>query len=236
MKRWFGLVLVVVLVACSAAPAAVGYSVAGADGGGANGDAGAGGEGGAEETPDPDAATWSPYLRGALAVQSRGCPSCHQSGNPDDGVLSGQLLPVPGTRIFGKNLTPDPETGIGGLTDTQIIRMLRQGKDEENKSLCNVMPRYTDMGVDEEESILAYLRALRPVHREIPDGVCAVLPDGGVHDGGDGGSSCSGLAGPNDTGPCHACNTRPCQPNGCFNGWVCELATSTCKAPVPGCN
>ncbi len=238
MKRWFAImvgVLVVATVACAAAPAAVGYTVprdaAAADA--ASGDDLEGGDGGAGSLDD-DAATWSPYLRGALAVQARGCPACHQSSDPADGVLSGQSTPVPGTRIYGKNLTPDPETGLGALTDAQILRMLRMGKDEDGNALCEVMPRFLDMGVDEQSAVLVYLRALTPVHRAVPAGTCALLPTDGGDSGGP--NACPGLAGPDEVAPCHACRTPPCQANGCFNGYVCALSTSTCQPPGPGCD
>lgn len=239
MKRWLAIlvgVLLVAMMACAGSPEAVGFSAPAADAASAPGDeleAGGGGGSGFG-----DAATWSPYLRGALAVQARGCPACHQSGDASDGVLSGQGTPVPGTRIYGPNLTPDPETGIGALTDSQILRMLRLGKDEEGKPLCAVMPRFVDMGVDEESAILVYLRALTPVHREIPNGVCALIAIDGGDGGLDGGAAnaCPGLAGPEVTAPCHACLHPPCQANGCFNGFVCVLATAICQPPGPGCD
>ncbi len=234
MKRCFAImmgVLVVAVAACATGPSAVGYTVprdaAVADA--ASGDELAAGADGGGGSLDDDAATWSPYLRGALAVQARGCPACHQSSDPADGVLSGTSTLIPGTRIYGRNLTPDPETGIGALTDAQILRMLRMGKDEDGKALCEIMPRFPDMGVDEESAILVYLRALTPVHHEIPDGLCAWAADGG--DGG----ACANLVAPGDPGPCHACRSPPCQANGCFNQFVCDATTSTCRPPVPGC-
>ena len=236
MRGWLWLVSGLLVAACNAAPMAEGY-LAPVDAG-TTADGATSTEAGAAEPTDDDAGAFSPYLRGALAVQSRGCPRCHQSDNPDDGVLSGQSTPVPGTRIYGKNLTPDPETGIGGFTDTQVVRMMRQGKDEEGQSLCDVMPRYMDMDADEQLAILAYLRAQKPVHREVPDGVCVLLDaDGGTGSAADGGDAgaCRGLIGPGAAAPCHACLGRPCQANGCFNGYVCALASATCVPPVPGC-
>jgi hypothetical protein len=234
------------VTACASTPEAVGYTTPP--------DAGVAREAGDDDgaTPEPgnddgDAGAFSPYLRGALAVQARGCPACHQSADAADGVLSGQTTPIPGTSIYGKNLTPDPETGIGGLTDAQILLMMRQGKDDDGSSLCNVMPRYIDMNADEESAILVYLHALAPVHREIPDGVCAwTNGDGGdggarTRDGGDGGArtsdggACASLVRPDDPGPCHACMHPPCQANGCFNGFLCDPTTRTCHPPAPGC-
>ena len=241
MKRWIALVtglLVVAAVACGSAPMAVGFTIPPDAAAQRDGEAGEGGaSSGGEPGGDDGGGGFSPYLRGALAVQARGCPSCHQSADPADGVMSGQLVPVPGTRIFGKNLTPDPETGIGALTDAQILRMLRQGKDEGGNPLCDVMPRFTDMGADEEGAILVYLRALTPVRREIPDGVCPTPQDGGRADASAADAGiCKDLIVPGATGPCHACVHAPCQKNGCFNGFVCDVTSATCRPPVPGCD
>src|SRR5207248_2224123 len=116
----------------------------------------------------------------------------------------------------------------------QILAMLRQGKDTDGTSLCAIMPRFADMNADEETSILVYLRALTPVHREIPDGTCTWQSDGG--DAGDeAGGECKNLIQPEDPGPCHACMHPPCQANGCFNGFVCDLTTNACRPPSDGC-
>ena len=78
--------------------------------------------------------------QGAALVQSRGCPQCHQSSDSRYGVLSGQTVPRPGTRAYGRNLTPDPETGIGAWTDQAILRAIRVGVDDRGAPLCTTMP------------------------------------------------------------------------------------------------
>jgi hypothetical protein len=196
--------------------------------------------------PPGDAATapgWTPYLRGAVAVEARGCPQCHQSTNAEDGVLSGQMSPVPGTRAFGANLTPDPQTGIGRLTDDQIVRAIRRGTDEEDAPLCEVMPRFADMEDDEATAIVAYLRGIPPVHRDIPSSECA--GEGGIEDSSDGSAArfdaspgalnCAAYAGPTVSAACHACLSRPCQANGCFGGYYCDTSTWTCHPQPDGC-
>jgi hypothetical protein len=66
---------------------------------------------------------------------------------------------------------------------------------------------------------------------------------GGGHDGGaakdagqqqppqDAGNGNSTCAGPNTPANCHACSGQNCQPNGCYNGYVCDTVTDKCKAP-----
>ena len=113
-------------------------------------------------------------------VTARGCPKCHQSGNTADGVLSGGSSPVPGTMIFPPNLTPDPDTGLSDWSDAQIIRAMRQGIDLDGRTMCWVMPHW-QIGNQEAAEIVAYLRSLKPVMRDIPLGPCPPAkptPDG----------------------------------------------------------
>ncbi|MEO6575253.1 MAG: c-type cytochrome [Polyangiaceae bacterium] len=120
-----------------------------------------------------DAGASPTALQGERFVQARRCAQCHQSANPDDGVLSGQTLPQPGTHAYGRNLTPDPATGIGGWSDETLLLALRSGVDDQGAHLCAPMPQFTTMGDGEGVAIVAYLRSLAPVTRIIPASECA---------------------------------------------------------------
>jgi hypothetical protein len=237
---------------CSNSPVASGYvggDEADASLFGPRGDAAAGGDNADPADGGASATGWTPFLKGALAVESRGCPQCHQSTNPDDGVLSGQSSPVPGTRAFGANLTPDPDTGIGGFSEAQLLQVIRRGTNDANEALCSAMPRYPDISDEEGAAIVAYLRGIRPVSRTIPSSECGPDLDGGASDaiasadggasgdasaGADGGS-CAGFVAPNVRAACHACLGRPCQANGCFGAYYCDTSTWTCHPEPPGC-
>jgi Cytochrome c len=207
----------------------------------------------------PDAGLPTDVDRGEGYVHARGCVRCHQSSDPADGILSGSTEPRPGTLAYPKNLTPDSETGIGDWTDRLILRAIREGVDDDASPLCSTMPRYVDMDDDEGAAIVAYLRALPPVHHAIPESECGQgrgVADGGTAEERDAAddaanaadaadaadamsaidaASCVGLAAPGTKASCHACGTRPCQPNGCYGGYVCDTRTSTCH-PLPiGC-
>lgn len=136
----------------------------------------------------PESIAGSPDGGGGLvaagldAVARRGCPACH---DPGDGSLSGQTAPRPGTLAYGANLTPDPDTGIGGWSDEAIARAIRGGLDEQLAPLCPPMPRFAGMADDEVAAITAYLRQLPPVRNgAIPGSVCpplkGALPDAAV--------------------------------------------------------
>ena len=212
--------------------------------------------------PKTDASPPSDADRGEGYVHARGCVRCHQSSDPADGILSGSTEPRPGTLAYPKNLTPDSETGIGDWSDRLILRAIREGVDDDATPLCSTMPRYVDMDDEEGAAIVAYLRALPPVHHAIPESACggaasddggplgpadasaddaaadgATANDAGSSDAGAGdAAACVGLAGPSTKATCHACGVRPCQANGCYGGYVCETRTSTCRPPPTGCS
>lgn len=110
--------------------------------------------------------------QGKAAVTTRGCGTCHQSKNAADGTLSGQTDPQPGTTAYGANLTPDVDTGLGSWTEEQIIKAIRTGVDKDGKELCIIMTRFPSMSDDEAKAIVAYLKSLPPVNRQIPASDC----------------------------------------------------------------
>jgi hypothetical protein len=109
---------------------------------------------------------------GEAYVAERGCPTCHTPEDSSLGTLAGNRLPLEGTVAFPANLTPDRATGLGGWADIAIIRAIRFGVDDENAELCPAMPRFNTMGDVEARAIVAYLRSLPTVDREIPESYC----------------------------------------------------------------
>jgi hypothetical protein len=132
---------------------------------------------------DVDAAADGAVGQGMAAVQARQCPSCHQSSNPADGVLSGQDTPVPGTTSYGSNLTPDPDTGLDVLDAGLLAAAILQSTAPDGGALCPAMPAYADAGMGPAEAIAiaAYLQSLVPVWHPVPASTC------GVRAAGDGG-------------------------------------------------
>ncbi len=125
----------------------------------------------------------SPVALGQLAVEQRKCAQCHQSTNPEDGVLSGQAAPVANTQAYGSNLTPDPDTGMDAWDAGSIAAALTQGLDSQGNPICPAMPVYCDMTADEASSIAAYLQSLTPVWHPIPASTCPPyepVPESGI--------------------------------------------------------
>lgn len=187
----------------------------------------------------PPSSAAPPLDAGAALTQSLACTSCHGAD------LAGSDTPVgaAGALAWPPNLTPDPDTGLGGWSDDEIARAIRTGVDDQGAPLCTAMPRFDTLGDDQMGSLVAYLRSLPAVSHEVPESECAPaqdLDDGGLDDAGvvvvtDDAPSCEGYADPTTKAGCHACSGGDCQPNGCFGGWYCDLATTHCVAKPSGC-
>jgi hypothetical protein len=71
--------------------------------------------------------------------------------------------------IRSRNLTPDKDTGLGGWTDGEIARAIREGVSKDGSPLFPQMPYKTyskTMSDGEVLDIIAYLRTLRPVKND----------------------------------------------------------------------
>ncbi|MGB3006770.1 MAG: c-type cytochrome [Chitinophagaceae bacterium] len=119
-----------------------------------------------------------------LANNVAACIHCHSKR--DFSKFSGPVVPgseggggtefsnkildaIPG-KLFGKNITPDMETGIGSWTDDEILRAITQGIRKNGDTLFPLMPyvNYNKMAKDDLLSIIAYLRTLKPIKNSVP--------------------------------------------------------------------
>lgn len=123
--------------------------------------------------------------RGKYMVQLLGCGACHTdgalTGNPDlERPLAGSNTGIAYTNplehnnpgvVFPSNLTPDVETGLGGLSDQQIANAIRAGIGRHAGRRITVMPwqGYTRMKIEDVDAIVAYLRSIKPIRHQVPD-------------------------------------------------------------------
>lgn len=111
--------------------------------------------------------------RGEYIVRSAAvCGHCHAADPAEpDGPLSGGLAFRNwrlGT-VRAANLTPDPATGLGGWTDAEIVRAVRNGMDPDSRVLAPVMPYEWLSGMSERDALAVarYLRTLEPVRNAV---------------------------------------------------------------------
>jgi len=106
------------------------------------------------------------------------CGNCHSPKGPPAAVagkdFSGGLrFNEAPFDVTASNITPDPETGIGKWTDAEIKAALLQGKRPNGVQLAEIMPSsfYPILTPGDLDSIVAYLRSLKPVKNKVPDPV-----------------------------------------------------------------
>jgi mono/diheme cytochrome c family protein len=108
------------------------------------------------------------------------CVGCHspvQDTVPGEPPVEGKLgagrdfgeIPGSPIHIRAPNLTPDKETGLGGWTDGEIARAVREGVSRDGRNLFPQMPYLTyreTLSDGDVLDIIAYLRTLKPVKND----------------------------------------------------------------------
>jgi len=106
--------------------------------------------------------------RGEYLVRAAGGCSCH--ADPDSRVFSlagGRAIETPFGTIYGTNLTPDPETGIGGWSDEDFAAAMREGIGPDGTVYYPVFPypSFTKMTDEDVRDMKSYLDSLPPVNK-----------------------------------------------------------------------
>lgn len=127
-----------------------------------------------EAPPPSDKVAFGRYLANDRLL----CYECHSadfaSNNPLHPEQSmgyfggGNAMPDLGGKIVpSANLTPDPETGIGGWTEEQFRRALKEGIRPDNRPLRYPMVPYRPLRDEEVAAIFAYLRTIPPIKNAV---------------------------------------------------------------------
>jgi mono/diheme cytochrome c family protein len=131
--------------------------------------------------PEPtDALAYGRYL----VVGRYLCYDCHSkdfktnnSLEPEksEGYLGGgnQLVNPEGQTILSRNLTSDPETGLGDWTTTQFTQAVKYGVSPSG-ALHAPMPKYSVMSDEEAAAIFIYLQSIPKIKNATPEDKGAV--------------------------------------------------------------
>ncbi len=108
---------------------------------------------------DPALRAWGEHL-----IVSRGCDNCHESDLGGRIVADDRFV----GRIIATNLTAG-KGGIGGYKPADYERAIRHGVGRDGRALV-LMPSgdYATFSDHDLAAIIAYLRALRPIDRDLP--------------------------------------------------------------------
>ncbi|MFQ5666929.1 MAG: c-type cytochrome [Candidatus Binatia bacterium] len=119
-----------------------------------------------------------PVRRGAYLVRTGMCGLCHTPVDPDGIYLADTHYLAGGMKVeagahgifFSRNLTPDPDTGLGRWTPEQIATAIRTGHTPSRRLNFWGMP-WMVLGALTPQDALAiarYLRTVPAVHNRIP--------------------------------------------------------------------
>jgi mono/diheme cytochrome c family protein len=116
--------------------------------------------------------------RGQYLVHVAGCNDCHTPGYfygaPDTmRLLSGSEMGWKGPWgvSYARNLTPEPQTGLGAWSEADIVTAIRTGKRPDGAMLLPPMPwpDFAHLTDDDAIAIAKYLKTLTPVMHKVPD-------------------------------------------------------------------
>lgn len=116
--------------------------------------------------------------RGRTIVMNTGCIGCHAFNTlqgPDySKYLGGGGLKITSPRgtFVSRNLTPDPETGLGRRTDDEVKRVLRSGVFPDGHVVPHTaMPwgNFSNWTEEDRHAVVVYLRSLKPVRHATPE-------------------------------------------------------------------
>ena len=104
--------------------------------------------------------------RGEYLVQVAGGCTCHNNpANDTFSLAGGRPIATPFGTIYGTNITPDRETGIGGWSDEDFIKAMHEGVSPDGEVYYPVFPytSFTKMTAEDLLDMKAYLFSLEPV-------------------------------------------------------------------------
>ncbi len=76
-------------------------------------------------------------------------------------------------KLYARNITPDPETGIGKWTESDFITAMRTGLTPDRRVLDPFMPWGHFKGITDRDlkSMWAYLRTVKPIKNKVPESI-----------------------------------------------------------------
>lgn len=120
---------------------------------------------------DPDIVERGRYIVRDVAP----CGSCHGDPAQLEANMAGADVPLSGGLVFDippgqfyvPNLTPDPETGLGTVSDGAIARALREGVGHDGRALLPFM-EVQGLADDDLQAVVSFLRTQTPVRNVVP--------------------------------------------------------------------
>ena len=124
---------------------------------------------GASMPAAPQAASQDVLLQGAYLARMGNCAQCH-TAQGGAAYAGGRGIGTPFGTVYGGNLTPDPETGLGRWSADDFWRALHHGQSPTGRALIPVFPytSFTHLARQDSDALYAYLQSLPAVHQVPP--------------------------------------------------------------------
>jgi mono/diheme cytochrome c family protein len=109
--------------------------------------------------------SFAKITRGKQLVDAGDCVSCHTQKDGGKKFAGGRAVETPFGVIYSPNITPDPETGIGGWSDEQFYQAMHDGIGPDGERLYPAFPYpyFTKLTRDDVMAMRAYLNTLPAV-------------------------------------------------------------------------
>lgn len=116
----------------------------------------------------PDASAQGDAKRGAYLAKAAGCRGCHTEAK--EGAVpyaGGRELATPFGIFYGPNITPHREAGIGGWSEADFLRALRNGVRPDGAHYYPAFPYPSFTGITDGDArdLWAFFRSLPPSAR-----------------------------------------------------------------------
>lgn len=107
--------------------------------------------------------------RGEYIMALGGCASCHTDKKNKGAKLSGGFaMKTKFGTFYTPNITPDPETGIGGWSDKDFIDAMTKGQSPDGQHYYPAFPytSYAKMSQQDLLDLKAYLDTVQPIRKK----------------------------------------------------------------------
>jgi mono/diheme cytochrome c family protein len=122
-----------------------------------------------------------PLMQFKLAGHPPGAPvAVYQGGPVGSFALTNTSWAGPWGVSFSRNLTPDPETGLGKWTEADFLKVARTGQKPNGALLLPPMPwpNLAALTASDLKAMWAYLRSLPPIKNAVPENLPPPAPKG----------------------------------------------------------
>nr|WP_235515015.1 cytochrome c [Erwinia sp. Leaf53] len=109
--------------------------------------------------------------RGQYLATAADCGACHTSPHQGEPMAGGYAIASPMGSIYASNITPSPTAGIGGYSEAEFARAVREGINKQGQHLYPAMPYPSYAKISDEDIHALYvwfMHGVRPVDVAAP--------------------------------------------------------------------